>query len=65
MALILTAAVTIGLFVSGLLEILDYFIVKALLFIGFGILFSAAIAYGIKNDTKKNHPEDKLQDDSH
>jgi len=65
LAIILTMTVTIGFFVAGLLEVLDYFIVKVLLFIGFGILFTVAIGYGIKNDTKKNRPEDILLDDSH
>lgn len=54
-ALILVATITIGFFVAGLLEVLDYFIIKALLFIGVAFLFGIAFYYGIKND-KKNHP---------
>ncbi|WP_296386466.1 hypothetical protein [Winogradskyella sp.] len=64
-ALILVALVTFGFFVAGLLKVLDYFIVKALLFIGFGALVIVAISFALKNDTQKNRPEDKLQDDSH
>ncbi len=65
LALILVAIVTVSFFVAGLLDVLDYFIVKALLFTGFGGLFIVAISYGFKNKSKKNRPEDTLQDDSH
>ncbi|WP_299116359.1 hypothetical protein [uncultured Winogradskyella sp.] len=50
--------ITIGFFVAGLFEILDYFIVKALLFTCFGVLLLIAISYALKNDNKKNRPED-------
>lgn len=64
LALIFTSVVTIGFFTAGLFEVLDYFIIKALLCGIFIVLISIAIWYAIKNE-KKNRPEDKLQDDSH
>lgn len=64
-ALSFVGIVTIGFFVAGLLEILDYFIVKALLISSFVILVIIAITYALKNDNKKNRLEDKPQDDSH
>ena len=64
-ALLLVAALTFVFFVAGLLKVLDYFIVKALLFSSFTVLVIIAIRYASKNEAKKNRPEDKLQDDSH
>ncbi|WP_400079607.1 hypothetical protein [Winogradskyella sp. R77965] len=64
-ALTLATILVLGLFVSGLFEILDYFIVKALLFLGFGSLFILALSFALRNESKKNRPEDTLQDDSH
>ena len=64
-ALSLVGFVTIGFFIAGLVKVLDYFIIKALLFSGFGLLFIVALFYTFKNDDKKNRPEEKLQDDSH
>lgn len=64
-ALGLTCVLTIAFFIAGLLDILNYFIVKVLLFLGFGGLFATVVIYAIKNDIKKNRPEDQLQDDSH
>jgi hypothetical protein len=64
-ALSFVALIAIGFFVAGLFNVLDYFIVKALLFSGFGALVIISISYALKNETKKNRPEDKLQDDSH
>ncbi|EDP70186.1 hypothetical protein FBALC1_11652 [Flavobacteriales bacterium ALC-1] len=64
-ALYCTTAITFGFFVAGLFKILDYFIVKAFLFLSFGILFILAFNYALKNESKKNRPEDTLQDDSH
>ncbi len=64
-ALSFVTIITIGFFAAGLLKVLDYFIVKALLFSGFVALVTVAINYALKNDIKKNRPEDKLQDDSH
>lgn len=63
-ALIVVGTVGIGFFVAGLFETLDYFIVQALLFLGYGILVIIAWYYAVTND-KKNRPEDDLQDDSH
>ena len=64
-ALLLVVILSVGFFVAGLLKVLDYFIVKVLLFSSFTALVIIAIGYALKNDTKKNRPEDKLQDDSH
>ena len=59
-ALSAVALIVIGFFVAGLFNVLDYFIVKALLFFGFGTLVIISISYGLKNETKKNRPKDKL-----
>lgn len=64
-ALLGVAALTIGFFVAGMLDVLNYFIIKALLFSSFTALVIIAISYASKNEAKKNRPEDKLQDDSH
>lgn len=63
--LIIAFAVAIGFFISGLFEVLDYFIVKVLLFTGFGVLFVWAMRAALINANKKNRPEATLQDDSH
>ncbi|APY09385.1 hypothetical protein BWZ20_14195 [Winogradskyella sp. J14-2] len=64
-ALIIIAIITIGFFTAGMFEVLEYFIIKALLFSLFGGLLIIAFWHALKNDAKKNSPEDKLQDDSH
>jgi hypothetical protein len=64
-ALIFVAIIAIGFFAAGLFEVLDYVIIKALLFTGFGFLFVIAIVFTIKNENKKNRPKETLQDDSH
>ena len=63
-SLIIITIVGIGFFVAGLFEVLDYFIIKALLFTFYGGLLVFAFWQALKNDTKKNRLEDKLQDDS-
>ena len=65
MALLFVSLIAIGFFVGGLFNVLDYFIVKALLFSGFGATVIISFSYALKNETKKKSPEDKLQDDSH
>ncbi len=65
MALSFIALIAIGFFVGGLFNVLDYLIVKALLFCGFGAIVIISISYAFKNETRKNRLEDKLQDDSH
>lgn len=64
-ALIIVAIIAIGFFVAGMFKVLDYFIIKALLFGLFGGLLVIAFWHALKNDTKKNRPEDELQDDSY
>ena len=64
-SLSISSLVAIGFFVAGLSEVLDYFIIKALLFMGFGALFFVAIFFTMKNNAIKNRPEDKAQDDLH
>ncbi len=63
MTLLFVALIAIGFFVGGLFDVLDYFIVKALLFSGFGATVIVSVNYALKNENKKNRPEDKLQDD--
>lgn len=65
LALMVVAIISIGFFISGLIEILDYFIVKALLFVSFGVLVLIAFWYAFTNEPKKNRPEAQLQDDSY
>ena len=62
-ALLCVAGIAIGFFVAGLFNVLDYFIIKALLFSCFGILLGIAISYAITNENKKKRPEDTLKDD--
>lgn len=64
-ALAFVGIVVFVFFVAGLFKVLDYFIVKVFLFTSFGSVVIVAISYAIKNDIKKNRPEDKLQDDSY
>lgn len=65
MTLMSTGLISIGFFVAGMFEVLDYFIIKVLLFVGFAMLILVAFVYAFKSDMKKNRPEDDLQDDSH
>lgn len=63
-ALLCAATIVIVFFLAGLFNVLDYFIIKAVLFSGFGVLVGISIRYALKNEVKKNRPEDQLQDDS-
>ncbi|MCA0153399.1 hypothetical protein [Winogradskyella vincentii] len=62
-ALLFVIIVTLGFFIAGLFEVLDYLIIKFLLICGFIGLVAVAIFFAVKN--RKNRLEDKLQDDSH
>jgi len=53
LALIIASVLGIGFFIAGLLEVLDYFIIKALLFGSFGLLVLIAFWHALKNNTKK------------
>ncbi|BAO76843.1 hypothetical protein [Winogradskyella sp. PG-2] len=64
-ALLFVVAITLGFFIGGLLGVLDYFIIKALLFSSFILLVFVAVNFALKNYTKKNRLEDKIQSDSH
>ncbi|SDH27570.1 hypothetical protein [Winogradskyella thalassocola] len=64
-ALTCVTLITLSLFIAGLLEVLDYIIIKGLLFLGFGTMFVFAVNYALKNDKKENRLEDTPQDDSH
>lgn len=64
-ALSLVALIVISFFLAGLFNILDYFIIKALLLSVYSAIVIISISYALKNETKKKRPEDKLQDDSH
>ena len=48
LALTYTAVLVLGFFISGLCDVLDYFIVKALLFTGFAALITALVLIAIK-----------------
>jgi Na+-transporting NADH:ubiquinone oxidoreductase subunit NqrC len=55
----------ISFFLAGLFNVLDYFIIKALLLSVYSAIVISSISYALKNETEKKRPEDKLQDDSH
>ncbi|NRD19779.1 hypothetical protein HNV08_06935 [Winogradskyella eckloniae] len=57
-ALLVVATLTISFFLSGLFDVLDIFIVKVMLVIGVMGLLAIAVHYALKNETKKNRPED-------
>lgn len=65
MALMVCAFVVITFFISGLLDILEYPIIKILLFAGFSIIVIMSVSIAIKNDSKKNRLEENPQDDLH
>lgn len=64
LALLCIACIVLGFFLGGLFKVLDNFMVKLVLFSSFGVLVMVSIGCGLKNETKKNRPEDELQDDS-
>jgi len=55
-ALLFVGVITIGFFIAGLSNILDYIIIKVLLFSGSVTLVIVAIGFALKNDTKKKSP---------
>ncbi|MBT8243951.1 hypothetical protein [Winogradskyella sp.] len=63
-ALVTATVITLLFFVSGVLGILDYLIIKALLIFLTGCLAIVVSVILFKNSLIKNRPEDKLQDDS-
>ena len=52
-ALLFVAIIAFGFFVAGMFNVLDYFIIKALLFGLFGGLLVIAFWHALKNDIKK------------
>ena len=56
--------VSLGFFVAGLTNVLDYYIVKILLFTGFSMLLCLAIVTVLQKASKKNRLENSSQDDS-
>lgn len=62
-ALIWVTLVTFTIFIAGLLDVLDYIIIKVVLFITFGTMFVFAVSYALKNRKKENRLKDTLQDD--
>jgi hypothetical protein len=56
-ALITVALIGLGFFAAGLTKTLDYFIIKALLFLSFTVLIVLAIFYGIKNRPSENQDD--------
>ncbi|NRR92229.1 hypothetical protein HSX10_11685 [Winogradskyella undariae] len=62
-ALTLATLVALGLFISGLFDLLDYLFIKIILFTSFGFLFIIACLYAFKNKAEKNRLEDTPQDD--
>ncbi len=56
--------VSLGFFIAGLTNVLDYYIVKILLFTGFSMLLCLAIVTVLQKASKKNRLENSSQDDS-
>jgi hypothetical protein len=54
LGLICTGLITIGFFVAGVFEVLDYFIIKALLFSAF-LLILSYVGIIIAKSENKNH----------
>ena len=52
-ALIYTGIITIGFFVAGVFDVLDYFIVQVLLYIGVSLLF-IYLFFIVTNNKNKN-----------
>jgi NADH:ubiquinone oxidoreductase subunit 6 (subunit J) len=53
-ALSLVALIVIGFFVAGLFNVLDYFIIKALLLSVYSAIVIISISYALKNETKNS-----------
>jgi hypothetical protein len=64
LVLLLASAIGIGFFLAGIAEVLEYLIIKLLLFGGFGMLLFLAIRAGASNELNKNRPNHNDQDDS-
>lgn len=54
-ALVFTGLIVAGFFTAGILDVLDYFIVKVLLFIAFAALVVYVLIVVIKDSENKNH----------
>ncbi len=55
LALIFSGILVFGFFFSGVFGVLDYIIVKALLFLGFGIFAGILVWIAVKDPENKNH----------
>ena len=62
-ALLFVITITLGFFIAGLFEVLDYLIIKFLLISSLIGLIIVALMFALKN--RKNRLGDKLQDDPH
>ncbi|MCA0132239.1 hypothetical protein [Winogradskyella alexanderae] len=60
--LIFVSLITIGFFIAGLFDVLDYLIIKFLLISGTIALLVVALYFALRN--RKNRLENKFQDDS-
>jgi hypothetical protein len=63
-SLIIVTVIVLLFFAAGIFGILNYFIVKVLLFGGVAALAIMVSVFLFKSSLIKNRPEDKLQDDS-
>ncbi|NRA91769.1 MAG: hypothetical protein HRU26_03635 [Psychroserpens sp.] len=57
-ALIISGILVLGFFFAGVFGVLDYLIVKALLFSGFTIFAAVLIWVALKNQDQKKAPQD-------
>ena len=58
LAIICSGILVLGFFFSGVFGVLDYIIVKALLFSGFAIFVSILIYIALKDSEQKKSPQD-------
>ena len=55
--------ITLGFIIAGVFDVLDYLIVKFLLFSGFAVLFVVAVLVIIDEKKRKNRLGENSQDD--
>ncbi|MBR9915062.1 MAG: hypothetical protein GYB32_09600 [Algicola sp.] len=57
LTLIYSGLIVVGFFIAGVLDILDYLIVKAILFLAFALLAVYLVMIILKDSEKENHPK--------
>ncbi|MEY8867941.1 MULTISPECIES: hypothetical protein [Flavobacteriaceae] len=57
LALIYASVLTLCFFVAGIFNVLDNFMIKTLLFVGFALFAVYLVIHFLKDIENKNHPE--------